>query len=384
MPREMASSRASERPHLSLLGAAIGRPRDVHYCQDCGGANAATASSCRICGHLLADDRSAALCQSCGAATAEGANFCSLCGTATVAAPTASLATVLPGSLKFDAAVAAERQAAATRIGSVTNLGEGLDLPDWLKRAASEQPFDPSRPTAVVANPYGPAGSSATLIAAAPTTGANSVSSADAELASRPPLSIPDSEPRATAPAGQIQPERQQVGTVAALKTDVADTKSFISEDDLPEWIRQLAAADAAKNAEELRRAADAVVATQQTSAADPRSRRPLPGETAPTGPATSPWLTRRERASGPETVAPDTWGASSALAAATDTQSNAPEAGAEAMVEPEVASGPMAAELQTLPQAGKAASKPSQMRLVLIAAVVLLAVALLAFMALS
>lgn len=172
----------------------------MYYCQDCGGANAANATSCRICGHPLARERVGAPCQSCGAPTVAGANFCSLCGTATVAVPAASLAGVLPGSLKVDAAIVDERQAATARLGSTVNLSEGLDLPDWLKRAAAEQPFDPKHQTAVAANPFGPAGGAATTLTAPPPTNGSGASVTD--LGSHPPLSIPLAGPAGASSQG--------------------------------------------------------------------------------------------------------------------------------------------------------------------------------------
>lgn len=356
----------------------------MYYCQDCGGANAANATSCRICGHPLARERVGAPCQSCGAPTVAGANFCSLCGTATVAVPAASLAGVLPGSLKVDAAIVDERQAATARLGSTVNLSEGLDLPDWLKRAAAEQPFDPKHQTAVAANPFGPAGGAATTLTAPPPTNGSGASVTD--LGSHPPLSIPLAGPAGASSQGSAPAADALVAQrpAAARSADVADTSTFISEDDLPEWIRQLAAADEAKKAEELRRAAEAALAEGQTAAPDdPRRRRPLPGETAPGGPATNPWLTRRERAETPPTVAADSWGAvplqSAPVDGRTATQDSAPTAPTTLPSAPDLLLAERAAAASA-----KSPGRPNQLRVVLIAAVVLLVVALVAFMALS
>jgi hypothetical protein len=359
----------------------------VYYCQDCGGANAASATSCRICGHQLVRDRGSAPCQSCGAPTVEGANFCSLCGTATVTAPTVSLAEMLPGSLKVDAVVADERQATAARMGAAINLGEGLELPDWLKRAAAEQPYDPNRQNAVAADPFGPAGAGAATLTAARPGGIRNGSATDLDLGSRPPLSIPVSRPAASV-QGPTPPVDEQSATVpaaAARPADVSDTSTFISEDDLPEWIRQLAAADEAKKADEMRRASEAAAVERQPApATDPRRRRPLPGEAAPSGPATSPWLTRRERADGQDTVAADTWGAGTIQPAAIEDQATMHEAVPVAVVEPHVVPDLPVAQQEPARATAKAAGRPNQLRVVLIAATVLFVVALLAFMALS
>jgi hypothetical protein len=199
-----------------------------------------------------------------------------------------------------------------------------------------------------------------------------------------PPLSIPVAGLDA---ASHDQLASPLPGSVAAAKTqalDVADTSSFISEDDLPEWIRQLAAADEAKKAEELRRIADAAAADSQAGVnGDPRQRRPLPGETAAAGPATSPWLTRRERTDGAETVAAASWGAIAAQAPANDGVSNESDiVQAQAAIsttppEPAIAPSDQAAPMPATPNA-------NLLRLVLAAAVVLAVVALIAFMAVS
>jgi ribosomal protein L40E len=352
-------------------GAAIGRPRNVYYCQDCGGANPANATICRICGLQLIRERNGPPCQSCGSPTVVDATFCSLCGSTTVAAAMASAASVLPGSLKVDAAVAEERQASAARLNATLNLGEDLELPDWLKRAAAEQPFDPSRQTAISANPFGPPAGTTATVATPPMAAGNGMPIGNATPPTVPHLPTAGDDVVATAPAAAPAPVR-----------DVTDTSSFISEEDLPEWIRQLAAADAVKKAEEERLAAEA--ATEQgkaAGAADSRRRQPLPGETTATGPAASPWLARRERAEVPETVAADSWGAPAPAATAGTARG---EATAEPVTIPASTPEPVVAEQVVAPVVTPAAKQPNQLRLVLVAALVLMVVALIAFMALS
>ena len=344
----------------------------MYYCQDCGGANPAHATTCRICGLQLIPERNGPQCQSCGSPTVVDASFCSLCGSTTVAAAMASAASVLPGSLKVDAAVAEERQATAARLNATLNLGEGLELPEWLKRAAAEQPFDPSRQTAISANPFGsPTGTTSTVAATSPLAAGNGMPTGDATEPTEPQLPPAGGDVVATAPVAAPGPVR-----------DVADTSSFISEEDLPEWIRQLAAADAAKKAEGERLAAEA--ATEQgkvAGAVDLRRRQPMPGESTATGPATSPWLARRERAEAPKTVAADSWGATAPTATAGTARG---ETRAEPITIPASSPKPVVAEQTAAPAVAPAAKQPNQLRLVLVAAVVLMVVALIAFMALS
>jgi hypothetical protein len=369
-----------------LTSVAIGRPTDVYFCQDCGGASAANAATCRICGRQLVRERNGAPCHSCGAPTVDGASFCSLCGAAAVAAATLPAGQVLAGSRKIDSAVLAERQATVDPVGSTINLGEGLDLPDWLKRAAAEQPFDATHQSAIAADPFGPPSGTTATLAAAPPAARGDGPSTDSERSSRPPLSIPTDAPSAMSSSlPQPAPASDEARHVAAVPAgDVSDTSTFISENDLPEWIRQLAAADEAKKAEELRRTTEAANADRLASGTgDARQRRPLPGETPPSGPATSPWLTRRDRPETSESVAADSWGAGAPAPAVSESESSGQPSAQISQSAPTIAPEPAAAVSQPLP-APAASAQPNRLRVVLLAAVVLVVVALIAFMALS
>jgi hypothetical protein len=338
----------------------------VYYCQDCGGANPANATTCRICGLMLIHERGGAPCQSCGAPTVAGARFCSICGTATVALAAASLAGIAQGGKRVDTVAAADRPVGNVDAGPVLTLSEGLELPDWLKRAATEQPFDPGRQAAIAANPYGPPSGSTGPLADDPTIDAVSAMAGGAD-----PAHLADRS------GDDVMRSRANPAPAA----DVSDTSTFISEDDLPEWIRQLAAADEAKKAEEMQRAAEASAAVGKPAlSTDPRRRRPLPGETPIAGPATSPWLARRERTDVSETVAADSWGGPAAADGGHAARDVAPTPVTIPASTPEVT----VAEQQPAPTVSAATKQPNQMRLVLLAAVVLVVVALVAFMALS
>ncbi len=238
----------------------------MYYCQDCGGANPANATTCRICGLMIIHERGGPPCQSCGAPTVVNGKFCSICGTATVALAAASLAGVAQGGQRIDTVVTTERPVNDVAAGPAINLSEGIELPDWLKRAAAEQPFDPGRQSAIAANPYGPPAGSAGAQSGVPTMDAVNGLTGGGD------------------PAYLIDPAGDDVvvaRAAAAPAADVSDTSTFISEDDLPEWIRQLAAADEAKRAEEMQRTAEAAAAEGKSAASTaPRRRRPLPGET--------------------------------------------------------------------------------------------------------
>jgi hypothetical protein len=72
---------------------------------------------------------------------------------------------------------------------------------------------------------------------------------------------------------------------------DAANTATFIAETDLPEWIRQIAAVDAVKQAEAERLAAEAA----RKANPETRKRVVLPGEESAPVQASNPWLNRRE-----------------------------------------------------------------------------------------
>jgi hypothetical protein len=353
----------------------------VYFCQDCGGANAATAESCRICGKALVSERDGAPCQRCGNGTVEDANFCSLCGAATVQPVSAAQKDKLAQSDADDTVISFSQ--IGSQQGADINLGEGLELPEWLKRAASEQPFDASRQTALNANPFGPPGGSIATLNVVHADGGDLPPATAFVLSPQPPLSIPDDEidslisQSAANSAGSQSLDNARLA--ANSDADASDTSTFISENDLPEWIRQIAAADEARKLEEIRLADERSAASRAAGATDPRNRKPLPGETANTGPGTSPWLARRDRSEETDTVAADSWGKPTPTAEKREipqdtvvVSHNAEPQPAPAVVDPVVA-------VATTP----AADSQNRMRMVLMAAVVVALIAVVAFMVL-
>ncbi|MCC6792355.1 MAG: hypothetical protein IT336_11755 [Thermomicrobiales bacterium] len=178
---------------------------------------------------------------------------------------------------------------------SASALGQDLELPDWLKRAAAETPaVPPSRPAAASLPPAG-----------FHVAGVGSPATTEDLFRPEPPPATPRQLPPVpTAGLPNAMPDwlrQQSVTRPVTPEPDATDTSSFISESDLPAWIRQIAEADAAKKAEEELLAAQATAAAETTA---PR-RVVLPGETTPSVPAANPWLTRRDGAS-----AAASWGA--------------------------------------------------------------------------
>jgi len=95
----------------------------------------------------------------------------------------------------------------------------------------------------------------------------------------------------------------------AATAAPTNESASLISEHDLPEWIRQIAADDARKLAEAQVQEASTVVATG-SSMSSHFGRRALPGETLTIGSASASWLSRKDAVAGAAESAWDVTGA--------------------------------------------------------------------------
>lgn len=245
-------------------------------------------------------------CNSCGTGNPESSSFCKRCGTALGTLDDAPMAVasarVNSGTDNTDN-LALDPTASARPNG--LDLGDGLQLPEWLKHAAASTPEEtyPASPNAAQDLPAAAAFPTADVLPAQSQGPADMM----APVASAPPAPIAPYAPPAP-PASVAQPIRH-------TSTD-SDPSSFISENDLPEWIRQIAAADAIKKAQDDRQSADALAA--QAAASEDRAaatdgnaaaqRTQLPAEAVSNGPATSPWLSRRDRG-----LATGEWGDDSA-----------------------------------------------------------------------
>lgn len=158
----------------------------------------------------------ATYCNECGSGNPDGSGFCTRCGAA-----------IAPASV----------------------AGE-LVLPEWLTRAASESADltpAPTRPRAMETETRLPSASIPT-----------------GDL----PSAIPDWLKRPIQPVATDRSEQ-------SLLTDPTDTRGFITEDDLPAWIREIAAADTGRKAD----ASEAKASDAEAEPAPPAKRRLLPGE---------------------------------------------------------------------------------------------------------
>lgn len=180
-------------------------------------------------------------CNTCGAGNPDDSDYCSRCG--------AHIAPAQAGDLV---------------------------LPDWLKQAAAESPA-PVQARAGAASPEPPDSPNAT---------------------SRP--SIPSGDLASSMPSWLTNPLHVEahVEPEESLLKDPTDTKGFITEDDLPAWIRQIAIEEEARQAERVAKPADPEPLEAAPPAADsaPTRRRLLPGEIDTARPAANPWLARGDR----------------------------------------------------------------------------------------
>lgn len=267
-------------------------------CPACGTENSAERRSCAACGVALDPRAETATCPQCAGAAAAGDAFCAGCGRPVAVAASRRMQTAgISGG------------ADETRPSS-TLLGDDLDLPDWLKQAAAETPAnptgaDPAMPgvpagfvVAGVDQPAGIAGANA---------GAVEPAERDEPL---PPLptnglaeSMPDwLRPAATEASDATQVEPPSTGTAPpadqrpAASAEPINPRSMITEDDLPDWIRQLVETEAAqKSADEAQRRET----VERAAAAGARDTVPAAGHgllDERTAGAANPWLARRDR----------------------------------------------------------------------------------------
>ena len=271
------------------------------YCQACGAQNDRGQVACQGCGVVLAREGGGGPCRTCGEPVGTDDTFCAGCGTPVVGAAVGA------ADLAADAAEADP---------SAVPLGAGLELPEWLKRAAADTPPDAALPAAAM-----PAG----FVVARAAPAANGrmapvealrAEATDAALPPLPPLpdgglattmpswlrAAPDAAaamvPVAEEPPPSAPPPSAGNSPLRPAAQSVS-TSGMISENDLPQWIRQLVANEAAEAEAETQRVAEAAaehrrVALEQVVVAAPISvpRRPIGNEPA----AVKPWLASRDR----------------------------------------------------------------------------------------
>jgi hypothetical protein len=307
----------------------------MNYCDNCGAANDALETHCRRCGAELAQSADAA---------------------AAVA--------VAPGTASAESAGAAH----------TAELGGHLELPDWLKRAATE-PVTANQPSdSPAAEPHLPPPG----FYIPPQQPAEIEAVAESDVPAPQPLhSIPAQDLAASMPEW-LKPQltaKADIEPLAASLSASSDPSSFISETDLPEWIRQIAAADAAKLAEQARQE-HAPIPVEPAAP----GRSVIPGEQSPSAPAANPWLARRESG-----AASQAWGHPNRSGTAAQVKE---EAAPQPVEEPTVAAGKMERTRPplSLPLFGKlagASNDPSRspLRLALLAAGIVILLIVLAGM---
>jgi len=184
---------------------------------------------------------------------------------------------------------------------SAAGLGAGLELPDWLQKAAaatpelpaSQRPRSAEQPVLPKHQPPVPLTWSEPSFDQQPETARPVVGSANPVVPPKAEIPRPQA-PSPTQAHSSTIPEWLRTGQPPILRPaqpEVTDTSSFISEGDLPEWIRQIGVADTAKRVEEERIAAELAKVYEEPVA----GRTILPGETNLNGAASNPWLSRKE-----------------------------------------------------------------------------------------
>lgn len=222
----------------------------MNFCAGCGSPNLDTDANCRVCGRSLSETPTPQ-------------------PTATAARPTGT-------------GVASPEPAAPLPSG-------GAEPPPPAARPGlNAEPVDPGPPVSPQR-------------ATPPQTGAATLSGFEG-------VPSPTAEPAAR--ANDSLPSFMRPQTRAATAPPANESASLISEHDLPEWIRQIAADDAKRlaAAQEQEAAAAAALGSSMPSHL---GRRPLPGETPTAGPASSSWLNRRDVVAGAAGAAWDVTGAS-------------------------------------------------------------------------
>lgn len=206
-------------------------------------------------------------CQQCGATNDMMSEQCSRCGNAM---PTGTAMAASSVGRTADAhGTAAPAESAPTL--PAAGLAAGLELPEWLRRAAAETPEVEPSPARQFAPP--------------PPIASGFPAQAETPLHRR---TLNEASSHGQLGARQAPPP-------PSASIGITDTSSFIAEGDLPEWIRQIAAADAAKKVEEELAAAQAaaIAAANAPRATESLS---LPGESNGVS-ASNPWLSRNEQA---------------------------------------------------------------------------------------
>lgn len=222
-------------------------------------------------------------CAGCGSPNLDSDATCRVCGRSLTGDPT-------PPPMS----------SAAQPADHISATAEHAPNPSPTATAVADAPAAPScwpRQTGALAKPDR---SAPTVSVTLPSTGVATPSGFESVPA---PYHQPNARPADDLPSF-LRPAAR-AATVAASN----ESTSLISEHDLPDWIRQIAADDARKLAEAQVQEATGVGAVG-SSMPSHFGRRVLPGETLTSGPALSSWLSRKDAVAGAAESAWDVTGA--------------------------------------------------------------------------
>ena len=302
------------------------------HCRHCGTTNDLARSTCRACGGTLAVERGTRPCPACQELTGDGTAFCHACGAVVLGAADAlhDESIGIPGWAAADPLTNGNAEAApgATVDADPLGIGDDLELPDWLLRAANETPpaTTGTAPTTTatgsdVAFDLGPG----FVVAgrqpepASPVDRAPSFDPGDDLVVEPAMIATPLAPPRPI-PLGNLaeampswlraapEPVAEDLVVEPVVATDPpgdpTNTQSFIGESDLPEWLRQLATAAAAKAAAERVAADDVRAAATAPEAVQPAHAAVLAQSDRTATAATGGWLSRAATAPTPDGIA--------------------------------------------------------------------------------
>ena len=244
------------------------------YCRDCGSTIGASDATCRNCGRVMTPEPAEVTCPRCQGVIGAGADFCTHCGTRIEAASPSTTAepprvTAGPGPAPSHARTARVDPTATdtSRVpanGAVRIGGNGTAPRPWApsatsapapapthRRSGADRPVEETFPPEASA-PHFPDPGAQVFPPAAPTGRATSPAlPGQDDAAGRPPTQPPaapgqgpDRAPRRSA---GLRPSAETAASRRAHAEQV-DTTSFISESDLPAWLRQVVETEEAES----------------------------------------------------------------------------------------------------------------------------------------
>ncbi len=223
------------------------------YCRECGATHGPSDATCRVCGRVLSLETPEVSCPRCQGEIGADAGFCTHCGMRQVS----DARTATPESTWPERSTAPERAPATGADGTGTTLLSAAGT----SRVETERSVPRPWGADITPDPSGPGRGMATGSQPPPEAGAGPSGSARAFQVPQGPIPTsprPPAAPGTSAvdPAtGPGQVTRRSAGlrpaeTAASRRAhaEQVDTTTFISESDLPAWLRQVVETEEAQS----------------------------------------------------------------------------------------------------------------------------------------